>query len=258
MQNNDPPEKKDWLVKTSIHTEMHKFGQKPDTRLSIFDSLDTETKNEVEENKIHVIGIENTEAQNRALFAVQKLFSETNYKGNLKGTELNRRNRFLYQGYLPALRFTTSQYLEAYGVGKRKTARGKMEFNVEERRLALQALKDLNDKRYLFYYERKYWTTTKKGKKEERFDLIKTVKPLINITEGYEALTKLERDTVLKNRTNQSTDKKLQYIAIEPCPILVDQIDTYFILKPANYREEIALTARQFKVSEYTYLFIDS
>jgi hypothetical protein len=46
-------------------------------------------------------------------------------------------------------------------------------------------------------------------------------------------------------------------IAIEPCPILVDQIDNYFLLKPANYREEIALKVRQWKVSKYTYLFID-
>jgi hypothetical protein len=80
---------------------------------------------------------------------------------------------------------------------------------------------------------------------------------LISITEGYEALTKLERDTIVKDKANQSTDEKLKYIAIEPCPMLVDQINTYFILKPANYRREIALTASQFKVSKYTYLFID-
>lgn len=257
MQSNNQQGKKDWLVKASLHTEMQKFGQKPDTRSPIFDSLDKETKKELEEYKIHVIGIDNTEAQNRALFAIQKLLSETDYKGNLEGKELDRRNRFLYQGYLPALRFTTSQYLEAYGVGKSKTARGWMEFNMEERRVALQALKDLNDKKYLFYYERKYWITIKKGKKEERFDLIRTVRPLISITEGYEALTKLEKDTVLQDKADQNTNEKLRYIAIEPCPILVDQINTYFILKPANYRQEIALTTSQFKVSKYTYLFID-
>jgi hypothetical protein len=70
-------------------------------------------------------------------------------------------------------------------------------------------------------------------------------------------LTRLERDTVLKDKSTDSTNEKLRYIAIEPCPILIDQLDTYFILKPANYREEIALTSKQFKVSKYIYLFID-
>lgn len=245
------------LVKTSLHTEMQKFGEKPKPALPLFDSLDAEMKKDVTAYNISVIGIDNTASQNQALFAIQKLLTETNYRGNMSGQQMDRRNGFLYQGYLPCLRVPTGQYLDAYGVKKYQTERGKEEYSGQARREALQALKDLNDKRYLFFYERRYWVTDKKGKKEERSDIIKTIKPLISITEGYEALTKLERDIVLKDKANQNTDEKLKFISIEPCPILVDQIDSYFVLKPANYREEIALTSSKFKESKYTYLFID-
>ena len=50
------------------------------------------------------------------------------------------------------------QYLEAYGLTKRKTARGWEEYSGEERRQALQALADLT-KPYLFGYRKSYQLT---------------------------------------------------------------------------------------------------
>lgn len=251
-----PISKETALVKIGMHAELRKFGEKPKpSQLLLFDLLNPDTKQEVEKHKIEVIGIDNTQAQNRALFAIQKLLYETNYKGNLKGHEVGRDNSFKFKGYLPILKFTPAQYLEAYGVGKRETARGYMEFNANERAEALQALRDLHDKRYLFYYERKNWIKNSKGQSEERFDVIKTVRPLITITEGYEALTRPERDIVKSGESTQETDAKLKYIVLEPCPILVDQIDKYFVLKPANCYQEVKLLVG--KASKYVYLFID-
>jgi hypothetical protein len=249
-------EKTNAKVKTSLHTELQKFGEKPIP--SIFDRLSERTRQEVVKYKIEVVGIAHTQAQQQALFAIQKLLHDTNYRGNVLGSDYNGQdNAFWFRGYLPALEFKTSKYLEAYGVGKRKTSRGKIEFNVNERREALQALKDLAIKMNLFIYEKIYWIINKKGKKEQHRARIETIAPLIRITRGWDALTKKESQALNKQEETSKTDDKLIAIGIEPCPILIDQIDTYFILKPANYREEIALTSEEFKVSKYTYLFID-
>lgn len=148
------------LVRTSLHTEDQKFGKKPlPAQLTFFDLLDSEIEDptkrkELQEKAIEysleVIGIDLTEAQNKALFAVQKLLHETDYKGNLPSKFYDGNNRFRFMGELPALRFSPAQYLEAYGVSKYQTSRGYMEFSGEERRQSLQALVDLVKKQNLF------------------------------------------------------------------------------------------------------------
>ena len=249
------------LVKAGLHTEMQKFGDKPDPKSPPwFDTLQKEVQKNVIKYEINVVGIDYTDAQNKALFAIQKLLSQTNYKGNLSGSQLDGNNSFKFHGYLPSLRFTPTQYLEAFGVTKFKTGREKYEYSFAERKEALKALVDLADKRNLIIYKRIYWIRNKKGRREQRIDRIETVQPLISITRGWEALTKYQDALLDKGKSTKKTDEKLKEIAIEPCPILVDQINSYFILKPANYREEIYLKSRElgiWKVSKYTYLFID-
>jgi hypothetical protein len=73
--------------------------------------------------------------------------------------------------------------------------------------------------------------------------------------QGWEALTKQEDELLDSGQATQETDKKLKVIAIEPCPILVDQIDTYFVLKSASCYQEIKLLVPH--ASKYVYLFID-
>lgn len=243
---------KNKLIKTSLHTELQKFGKKPKHKdNSIFDMvpapIDEDTKKDIINYQINVVGIDNTHSQNMALFALQKLLHDTNYKGNFEGKTLYKdENSFKFTGYLPFMKFTPAQYLDAYGVNKRQTARGKSEYNSNERAEAFKALRELSDKKYLFYYERKYW---KDGK--EVLDIIKTVRPLFSIVEGYEAIDISERDEVL----SEQADEKLKFIVTEPCPMLVDQIDSYFVLKPANCYQEIRLLVG--KTSRHVTLFID-
>lgn len=248
-----PIEKKNKLIKTSLHSELQKFGKKPKSNQSsifdLLDPIDDETKKDIIKYQIEVIGIDNTHAQNQALFAIQKILSESGYKGNEEGKKLsNEENSFKFTGFLPSVKFTPHQYLEAYGVSKRKTPRGKLEYNSNERIEAFKVLRELSEKRYLFFYEKKYW---KDGK--ELFDVVKTVRPIFNIIEGYESLN-LEERNALKQK-DESLDEKLKFIVIEPCPILVDQINSYFVLKPANCYQEIRLLVG--KTSKYVPLFID-
>lgn len=251
-----PVSKGTQLVKTSLHVELQKFGKRPKPEQGVlFDLADKELKKQVQEHKIEVVGVDLSQAQTKALFAIQRLLHETNYKGNLIGKEVHGDNSFRFSGYLPALKFSPAQYFEVYGVGKRETSRDKWEFNANERTEALKALRDLHEKRFLFHYERRYWINNKQGRREERFDIIQTIRPLITITQGYEALTRPERDTVRSGEITQDIEDKLRLIAIEPCPILMDQIDTYFVLKPANCYQEIKLLAPH--ASKYVYHFID-
>ena len=226
------------LVKVGLHAELQKFGHR---QLGLFDSLLRDgTNKEITEKKIEVIGLDITQAQNQALFAIQKLLTETNYRGNIPGQDLESHS-FHFKGYLPALEFTPAQYLEAYGIATHKTERGKEEFSSRARGDALQALIDLARKNFLFVYKRKHWEKNKAGKREEQIDRIETITPLLRIIRGWEGLTKYEDASLDKGQANEAADEKLKAIAIEPAPILVQDINSYFVLKPANYLQEINL-----------------
>lgn len=247
---------KTFYVRTSLHTEFRKLGKRPKERKNIFDNLDDKVKEGKETQNIEIVGIENTKAQDKALFAIQKLLENTDYKGNSVGQKLRKGNDFkMDKVILPVLRISRAQYLEAYGVKKHKTSRGKKEFSGREKERAFEALYDLSNKKYLFYYERKYWKKNNKGKDEECYDLICTIKPLIILSEGYEGLTQQERDKVKSGENSKENDIKPKYLEIVSSPILIDQISSYFLLKPANYYQEIKLLFPH--ASKFTYRFID-
>jgi hypothetical protein len=232
-----PVTKETPLVKAGLHTELQKFGHKPDPRQpGLFDRLLDETKEEIEKKDVDVIGIDITPAQEQALFGLQTLLTRTNYRGNLPGEMIDDRS-FRFRGYLPALEFTPAQYLEAYGLKKHLTGRGKEEYDYKDRAEALQALVDLAKKPFLFVYKKEY--RTEKG--ELRIDRIETIDTLIKIIRGWEALTKKEDSALDRGASTGATDDKLKAIAIKPAPILVQDIDNYFLLKPANYIQEINL-----------------
>jgi hypothetical protein len=238
------------LVKVGLHSELQKFEY----------GLRPISEKDTKEYGVEVIGLDLALPQDRAMFALQKLFNDTNYEGNIPGREMNSEidnNKFKFKGYLPALKFTPSQYLEAFGVKKYETERGFKEYGGAERKWALDALLELAMKHFLFVYKRKYCLENNKGKKIQRTDRIEVIAPLIKIMRGWEALTKKEDILLSKGISTQATDKKLKAIAIEiePAPIMVQDINSYFLLKPANFFQEIKL--KYPGTSKSTYLFID-
>jgi len=239
-------------VKVGLSLELQKFGHRP-KQLGLFDSLLDDMRKEITEKSIDVIGLDISQAQNQALFAIQKLLNDTNYLGNIPGKNIESQG-FSFKGFLPALQFTPAQYLEAFGLKKKKTARGWEEYSGEERRQALQALADLT-KPYLFVYKQTYYKETGKGKREPVIDRIEKISPLILITKGWEALTKKEDAGIDKGTPTEATDEKLKAIAIEPAPIVVKGIDKFFLLKPANYAEEIKFLCPH--ASKFVYRFVD-
>ncbi len=244
------------LVKCGLHVELQKLGRKKRGQQMSLDDLDTESREAVSQHKVTATGVDLTEAENKALFAIQNLLTETDYLGNVEGRELDGQGPFSYKSYLPSLKFSPAEYLEAYGVTKYQSERGYMEFSNAERKIALRALATLSIKPFLIWYERKYWEE-EKGKKVERIQAIRTVRPLLIITEGYDKLTRKEAETLRAGGQTEETAAKLDVIGIEPSPILVDQINSYFVLKPANIYEEIAILTPYAKKHKYIYRFID-
>lgn len=244
------------LVKASLRVELQKWGHKPEPKQrGLFDALLDDTQKDIKEKSIDVFGIDITQAQELALHAIQALLTKTNYAGNIPGTEMIDA-AFKFSGRLPAIEFTPAEYLEAYGLTKYQTGRGKDEYSSAERKLALEALVDLAKKSFLFVYKRHYWKENEKTKQREQvIDRIETIAPLIKIMRGWEALTRAEDKGLDAGAATEKTDEKLTSIAIEPAPIIVQDINRYFVLKRANYAQEIKFLAPH--ASKYTYRLIN-
>ncbi|SPN74180.1 hypothetical protein C10CP_0004 (plasmid) [Chlamydia serpentis] len=226
------------IIKSSLHLENQKFGRKPQT------SSDSESK-------IEVIGLDLQTSHYHALSAIQKLLSATNYRGNAEGAYLSREtNTFKFEGIIPRIKFSRSEYLEAYGVKKYKTSRNKYEFGGKEAVISLEALYHLGNKPYLIVATRRRW-----NKGEEVVDRYQTFSPILRICEGWEGLTPKENKALDEGPFINLVSTKHKGFIIEPCPIIVDQIDSYFVLKPANMYQEIKL--RFPNASKFTYTFLD-
>ena len=186
------------LIKSASHLQTLKFGTTPDpTKSGIQNQLIVE---EAIEKGINNVGINLTYLVNRALFAVQKLFDKTDYKGNA-----------LPKGSLPRLVVPISEYLDAFGARKSRTARGKMEYSSEVRKSAVDALQQLSEIPHLITYERKERI---KGKSKGQFTIKK------EYIEHISSLIFLKR---VKNN-----------LEIIPSQVLIDQIDKYYCWLPAD------------------------
>jgi len=233
--------KDQYLVRVSLHTSRQKFGKFEQKKLA---ALTNE-------------GIVLSLSENKALFAIQKLLDNTNYQGNLDGKHLAcEDNNFKYNGKVPRLEFTPAYYLEAFGLKRNKTARGYYEFNSNEREQAIKALHSLSDKKFKIVYERTNFED-KNGKTKKTIDVIITESNLIRIMWGIFGMTEAEKK---KYDNNTFTEEELLDRAtygVELSPILVDQINGYFILMPNNLFDEIKEQLPKGKYSQYIPLFIE-
>jgi hypothetical protein len=218
----------DSLIRTSLHLSRQKF-EKIEAGLSL--SL----------------------TENKALFALQKLLDKTNYKGNIDGRNATPENSFRYNGFLPRIQFTPAEFLEAYGLKRTMTGRGYQEFNNNERNEAMKALRALADRKFKILYERKRWD--KKGK--DVTDVIITESSLIQIIWGLIGLTAEEKKKWDDGRFSENELMDRSTVAVEFAPILVDQIDGYFILIPSSFYEDIKAQVPAAKYSQYIPMFLE-
>ena len=248
-------------TKSSGHLENSKHQSKKDYEedqqapiTTRFDHIIENTLNNTEKKKFEILrkkaveysisykGIDLTESEHKAIHSIQTLMT---LKGYYK--------QYLEDKEIKPFEFTPSEFLDAYGVGKFKTKRGKLEYSGKCREFALQSLMDVTKKQCYIYYETKYYIQNKKGKTEERFDLIREIAPILNLAELYGNLTREEKDKIITS--NFKNSNRITKIAIQPHKVLIDQIDKYFVMKPSNYLTEI--TEKQKRTSKFTIAVID-
>ena len=230
------------FIKVSSYSESLKFGKKDGPeQLDLFEFMDSTPnkplsdkeadKQIIIEQDIKVIGIDHSLAHSKALHAIQTLLHDTGYKGTSSRTLNKDTNSFYFSGAVPSIKITIPQYLDAYGVSKRMTNRGYQEYLSREREIAINALLDLHNNKVIMSYSRLNGKLNDNN--EPLYDTIRTVRPLIQITAGYQNLTRLESEQA------ELPSEKLTHLVIEPAVILIDTIDTHFTIKPANLYKEL-------------------
>ena len=213
--------------RAGMRAELQKFGHKEEARQLMLgedsDLLDTE-------QKVEVYGLDLSVSQDKAFHAVQKLLAKTGYKGNIPGEE-RQITSFKWQGYIPRLSITYPEYYEAYGLSPAGDGR----YHGAQAQEALLALKSLTETR-MIYYKRDRWTGSGKTKRLVS-DIVKTPVAPVSVWEGYKGLEAEETRVVLGG--GDIPGKRINRLIIEVSPLLVDQIDTFYLLKPSALHAEI-------------------
>ncbi len=195
-------------IRISIHSSALAFGHIPDPRKPALSDIVTSEKVLADAAKLGIatIGFNLSYAQRKALFAVQLLLDRTDFKGNANPVKSKQPDVYFYYDVLPVLEVKLADYLRAYGLQVKDRGRGKQEFSPQARRVAITALESLSTQRFLLVYEKS------KAEKSWKKVRVEAVAPLIKL------------DQKKGSRT----------IRITPNPVLVDHVDSYFILTPEN------------------------
>lgn len=237
-------EKKAESTKVSIHSIRNIFGDSKefhgDKLREFANTHGVELRREITK-----FGMELTDLQNKLMEVILYQFSKTKYKGNVKPIEKsiaarekypegNLPSAYRYLKEIPKLRIKQAELLQMAGIGQNSP--GEIE-------RALDALQHLGTMQYCFFYTRLAFDDNNKPKKES--------------DGSWQMEEVLAIDTIftIKSVRNKKT-KVLKYYEICPSSIFLDQIDSYFMLIPFNWREEVLSLFGQRRASSYTFLFL--
>lgn len=156
------------FIKASEPLLRQTIGRKrQEKQMTLFEeeiSKNQELRENCLDSNITEIGMNLNVSERQALHTVQTLFTNKNYPEYIT--------------------FTISEYLSLFGVKKYKTNRGYIEYSSAEREDALQALFAL-EKPILIYWRKK----NNNVGKQEKYDLITYVEPIIKIKRKYHNIT---------------------------------------------------------------------
>lgn len=213
-------------VREGLHLAQQKAGDKAKAGLAkqllLWEGWQEGTELEQE---LQVIGLDLSVDQHKALHACQILLDRTNYQGNLAPVRKQPKG-YPEELTLPRLAITTGEYFEAFGLplGTKGKARA----------LAMEALRSLTATRRVAY-KRQRWVGEGKARRKV-WDVVVTHSPLIILHEGYRSLaTEEEADQAIAGRI----PGKASHLLIEISPVVIDQIDTFYTLKPVQLHQEI-------------------
>lgn len=195
--------------------------------------------------RIERFGIDLTEHQTRIMEGILHGFSQTGYQGNIESKPKSEIADEQYGGKLPdtyryiervpRLRATQSEILRWSGVNTN---------SIEAWSRAVKAIKQLGVKQYCFFYDRLALDENGNTVKEKDSDSLK--KEMV-----------VAVDTLFTIKEVRDSAQKLKYYEIVPSPIFLDQRESYFILVPNNWREEVRRLYGSKKASAYTFSFLN-
>jgi len=205
--------------RAGLHLELQKFpdsrrDKRRDKQLLLFDIGEPGVT-----QRLPATGLNLTVAEDRALSAIQKLLDKTGYEGH-EQIEVNSED-FKYRGTLPVLKTTYTEYLEAYGLKRYKGSfKGAQ---VEQAIAALESLATVD--RYIFYLRKR---------QDGKYDVIRNSCPLIRLEKlaGWKGLTEEES-------SQPPEEKASRGFSITVSPPFVDQLYTFFVLKPVSLHADI-------------------
>ena len=192
-----------------------------------------------------------TQGQMRVYEGITRAFTDTNYLGDesistkdlkealslseagvktlLKGENAPYKNI----DKIPIVKLTQSQIIKLSGYDIKKQRQG-------EKQDVIEALYYLGTKQFCFY-----WIRLKKEKG----------KPVRDKNGDYIKEEVMEVGSIFSIKTIRNESGELQYYEIRPSAPIIDQIDSYFLLIPIDWRDEVKrLTGG--KSSRYTYEFL--
>ncbi|MGK7956618.1 MAG: hypothetical protein AB4063_15420 [Crocosphaera sp.] len=206
-------ETKDKTYKSPIYLEHQLFGNEDTHNYQMKTDLTPLVK----------YGLDLSFNQRKALAAIQILFAQTNYKGNSIIEEIHSQKlKGFYQ--CPYIDVSFYAYYQAYGLSEAQIKRrGKA---VTE---ALHALGSLAEPFRIAYTKK---VKDKSTKKVETVSICCNLR-LIDLEEMYF----LER--MAKAKTEEEKDKRASFLRILIAPLLIEQIKSFYTLKPYFLHEKI-------------------
>jgi len=234
-------------IRAGIRITLQKFGDhKRDEQAGQLSLLDASLEQERQE--IEVTGLDLSATEDQAFHALQVLLDKTDYAGNLPAEEIES-EEWKWTGRLPRLAITHSDFFEAYGLSRM----GDGSFYGHQAEIALAALESLQKSRSVYYTRKRY---VGEGKaRRPVYEVIKTAKPLISISKGWQNLTEAERDQVLAGQENIAG--RTTRLLIEFSPLWTDGIESFYFLKPAALHSEIRQLLGSRRHSKAVPLFIE-
>jgi hypothetical protein len=146
-----------------------------------------------------------------------------------------------------------SDYYQAYGLEPAGDGR----YHGAQVKQAREALESLTEMRWMRY--KKLSGKYKDGK--PLYDLITVKKPLIQLQfiDNYHDITEEDIQKIASGQklSEDKEDRRVTRILLLPSPILIDEIDSYFLLKPAYLHDEIKALYPGRRISRYNSLFIE-
>ena len=176
-----------------------------------------------EEEAILKYGLDLTINQRKALNAVQILFAETNYQGNSCYEEIrSQKLKGIYN--CPFVDVSFYAYFQAFGLSESQIKRRGKSINE-----ALWALRALAEPFRIAYTKKVKNKTTQK---------IETVAVCCDLRlVDIQEMTFLER--MAKAKTDEEKDKRALFLRILLSPLLIEQIKSFYVLKPYFLDEKI-------------------